>query len=247
MSSISAVVITKNEAENIKPCLLALMQVTDDIVVVDANSSDNTKAIAKELGAQVYTYEWQGYSKNKNYGNSRCQHDWVLSIDADEILSDELIATINQLEPQEGHVYSLDRITNYCGEWIKHSGWYPDWKIRLFNRQEIEWKGDFVHERLALSKQYKNIELQGKVYHYSYKSSDDHLERIERYAHLAAQELKSKNKNANFIKLYISPIFRFFRTYILKKGILDGKNGLIISRRNAYLVHRKYRILKGLK
>ncbi|RMF23241.1 MAG: glycosyltransferase family 2 protein, partial [Bacteroidetes bacterium] len=131
MSNISAVVITRNEERNIARCLEALRQVCTDIVVVDALSTDRTPDICRDCGVRLFQKEWENYSANKNFGNAQARHDWVLSIDADEVLSPELVATLQNLQPQTGCVYALDRLNNYCGVWVRHSGWYPNWKVRL--------------------------------------------------------------------------------------------------------------------
>jgi len=243
---LSAVVIVNNEEDNIKICLEALQKVTTDIVIVDSGSTDNTPAICEKMGARVFHYGWKGYAANKNFGATQCQNDWILSIDADEVLSEELIQKIKEISLQKNTVYSLDRITNYCGDWIHHSGWYPDWKPRIFNRNDVRWEGAYVHETLSMPSDFELQKLEGKLFHYSYKTSEDHLERIENYAELSAQKLKAAGKKSNFIKLYFSPLFKFFRTYIIKLGFLDGKSGWTISKRDAYLVWLKYQKLKGL-
>jgi len=244
MSKISAVIITKNEAHNIAKCLSALKPVVDDILVVDSFSTDNTKAIAEENGARVIQKEWEGYAKAKNFANSKAYHDWILSVDADEILSNELIQQLQTISLTAGTVYALDRINNFCGQWIKHSGWYPDWKIRLFDRNEVYWVGAYVHEKLKHPANYAVKKLSGKLYHYSYSSLEDHKKRIETYSQLAAEDMYANGKKASFIKMYLSPVSRFFKTLLLKRAFLDGKNGWIISKRNALLVYLKYKKLK---
>lgn len=241
---ISAVVITLNEASNIEACVKALRQVTDDVVIVDAYSADGTPALAEALGARVVQTEWVGYSHNKNLGNQAARHDWILSIDADEALSEELIQSLKALQPQAGAVYELDRLTNYCGKWIRHSGWYPDWKVRLFDRREVRWQGDYVHETLAVPKGFRTVRLKGKLLHYSYKTRSDHWQRIERYAALAAQEMHARGKRATWVKLYLSPAMRFLRTLLLNQAFLDGWAGWVISWSGARLVYRKYRKLR---
>lgn len=242
----SAVVITFNEAGNIEACLRALLQVTGDIVVVDAFSTDGTPALAESLGARVIQTEWKGYSQNKNLGNQAARFEWILSIDADEVLSEELIQTLNELDPRSGVVYALDRLTNYCGKWIRHSGWYPDWKVRLFDRRQVGWKGDFVHETLAIPEGFHTIRLKGKLLHYSYKTEEDHRQRTDRYAALAAKDLHARGKRATFVKIWLSPAFRFLRTLVFNLAFLDGKEGWRISLSGARLVHRKYRLLRDI-
>jgi len=143
-------------------------------------------------------------------------------------------------------VYEVNRLNNFCGQWIKHSGWYPDWKVRLFNRKDAYWVGAYVHEKLKFPKDHRVEQLQGYLFHYSYKTLEDHWNRIERYTTLAAEEMYTNNKPAYLTNIWISPIFRFLKTYILKAGFLDGKNGFIISKRNAALVHMKYQKLRAL-
>lgn len=246
-ANISAVIITKNEAEHIGRCIKALQAVTDDILVIDAYSSDQTVQIAQELGARVIQKKWVGYGHNKNIGNQLAHHDWVLSIDADEVLSAELIQSLQQLSLQNNMVYSINRLVNFGGQWIRHSGWHPDWKVRLFNRKIVQWDEQaLVHEQLIIPKNFNTKRLPGLLHHYSYKNDTDHWQRIEQYAQLAAQQLNRKGKKVSFIKLYLSPIARFFRTYFLKKGFLDGSIGWKISYRNAYLVYRKYNLLRAM-
>lgn len=240
----SAVLITKNEASTIADVLRPLQALTDDIVVIDSQSTDGTIAICEAHGARVIQYEWQGYSATKNFGHSQAKYEWILSVDADEVLSDELISSLKNIQLKDKTVYALDRITDLYGTWIRHSGWYPDWKVRLFQRDFVYWKGDFVHETLHVPSDFEEVKLEGKFYHYSYKNAEDHLQRIEKYAVLAAEEMHSKGKKATFVKLYLSPASRFIKTLILQGGFLDGKAGWIIARRNAYLVRRKYLLLR---
>lgn len=246
MNKISAVVITYNEASNIGPCVTALLKVVAEVLIIDSNSTDKTRSVAKKLGAKVVETKWLGYAATKNFGNSIATNDWILSIDADEILSDELIESLKSLYLDEQKVYALDRLTNFCGQWIKHSGWYPEWKVRLFHRSHTQWEGEFVHEQLAHDRPLSVQKIKGKLFHYSYKTLEDHWERIENYARLSALEMQSKGKESSFVKLWISPAVRFLKTFFLNMGFLDGKNGWIISVRNAKLVHLKYRILREL-
>lgn len=244
MNQFSAVIITLNEAENIIACLDALKKVSDDILVIDAKSEDETVTICKERGVRVFEKDWVNYSENKNFGNSLSKNDWIISIDADEVLSAELIETIQNLKPKNGKVYALDRISSYCGKWIQYGAWYPDWKVRIFNRKDVQWKGYFVHETLDIPSDFEIIRLKGKLWHFSYKSEEDFEKRLSTYSKLASEELFRKGKKANFLKLWFSPIIRFMRDYFLKKGFLDGKEGFVIARGNASVVYRKYQLVR---
>jgi len=246
MSNISAVVITRNEERNIARCLEALRQVCTDIVVVDALSTDRTPDICRDCGVRLFQKEWENYSANKNFGNAQARHDWVLSIDADEVLSPELVATLQNLQPQTGCVYALDRLNNYCGVWVRHSGWYPNWKVRLFDRRHVHWEGDYVHERLVWPPGTQILRLRGKLWHYTYAHPAEHDARIERYARLAARELFERGCRPGALKRLTAPAVRFLRTFIWKGGFLDGRVGWLLSCKNARLMRRRYELLEEL-
>ncbi len=247
MPKLSAVIITKNEATNIARCIQSLNGLVTEIIVIDAFSTDETVQIAKDLGARVIQKEWEGYSQNKNYGNQLAKNDWIISIDADEVITKDLNSHLQQLTLKENTVYSINRLNNYCGQWIRHCGWHPDWNIRLFNRKIAQWKGDFVHEKLAFSNKVKVVRLKGLLHHYSYQNSTDHWQRIENYAQLSARQLFQDGKKATLVKLWLAPVARIIRTYFLKLGCLDGKAGWTISKRTGYLVYRKYQLLKEMQ
>ncbi len=219
-SKISAVLISFNEEKYIGQCLKSLQEVADEIVVVDSFSTDKTKSICEEHGARFISREWQGYSATKNFANEQAKHDYVLSVDADEVLSDELISSIKEtkysgLSPLS--VYSFNRLNNYCGQWIKHAGWYPDTKVRLFAKQSTRWEGE-VHEKLVFAQNPSVVKLQGDLLHYSIESKQDHIQREKKYASLA-------KKYPNRFAAWMAAIFKFFKMYILKLGFLEGKLG----------------------
>ena len=183
---ISAVIITKNEAANIQRCIGALQQVVSEILIVDSYSTDQTVTIAEEMGVKVIQKEWKGYGPNKNFGNRLATYDWILSIDADEVLSAELIQTLQNLVLDQRQVYAVNRLVNYAGHWVYYSGWHPDWKIRLFHKSAVQWDEEaLVHEQLIIPTTKTVTPLEGVLYHYSYKSKADHWNRIEQYANLA--------------------------------------------------------------
>lgn len=246
MAGLSAVVITLNEEANIQACLAPLLLVADEVLVVDSHSTDRTREIAQQMGARVIETDWLGYSQTKNFANAQAKHDWILSVDADERLSPNLITSLKDFQAEDQTVYLLDRLTNFCGKWVYHSGWYPEWKVRIFNKKQVHWTGDFVHETLSIPADFRRIKIQGKLHHFSYQTDADHWARMERYANLSATEMHSKGKQVGPIRPYTSGLARFFRTYFLKKGFRDGLTGWKISTRNAWLAHRKYSLLRSL-
>ncbi len=243
---ISVVIITFNEEANIRRCIEAAWTVADEIVVVDSCSTDQTPEICKELNVNLFTRKWEGYSKTKNYGNQQAQHSYILSLDADEVISDELRQSIlNQKDTLSG-AYQFNRLTNYAGKWIKHCGWYPDTKIRLFPKGKARWEGDFVHETLVIDTELEIKHLQGDLFHYSYHSVSDHKIRIEKYSDLHAQKMYSEGKKAGLFKILFSPIAKFLNDYIFKAGFLDGKTGFTICMLSAKAVKLKYLKLKKM-
>lgn len=239
MRKLSAVIITYNEARNIKRCIASLQDVADEIVVVDSFSTDATPSICKGMNVQFYQREWKGYSKQKNYGNGLASNDWILSIDADEALSEELkSAILSEKATGKGYNYSFHRLTNYCGKWIHHSGWYPDTKVKMFNRTKDDWQGE-VHEKptVELSTVKK---LKGDLLHYSYHSVSDHVKRTDGYSTLGAKELFEKRKKASLLKLLFNPWLKFNKMYFIKLGFLDGMAGFTIALITAYGTFLKY-------
>ncbi len=244
--SISAVIITHNVADKIGRTIRALASVCDEVLVMDTFSDDGTVDICKGLGARVVDTDWSGFARTKNLGHATARHEWILSVDADEVVSPELSVQIAALIPERGKAYALDRITRLGNRWIRHSGWYPDWKVRLFHRDDARWEGDFVHEQLVLLPGTRIIRIPGKLWHYSYRDKADHLARIEKYAGLSARALYAEGRKSRWWLRYFSPLSRFLRTYLLKAGFLDGKAGWQISVRNAYMIYRRYELLDRL-
>jgi glycosyltransferase involved in cell wall biosynthesis len=248
MQSLSAVIITRNEARNIGPCLRALQGVCDEVVVVDAESTDNTRAIAEGHGARVTVRAWTDYSNQKNFANGLATHDLVLSLDADEVLSPELRASILEVKRDGAQgAYSMHRLTNYCGSWVRHGGWYPDTKVRLFDRRQARWEGAHVHETLALAPGTPITLLKGDLLHYSYHTIADHETRIERYSDLHARKMLAEGRQAGVVKLWLSPAAKFLQGYLLQGGFLDGRAGYDIARLSARAVHLKYAKLNALR
>ncbi len=240
MTKLSAVIITFNEERNIGRCLASLEGVADEIVVVDSLSSDNTREICESFEVKFFTEKWQGYSGQKNLANSLTVNDWVLSVDADEAVSEELKLSILKWKSSEKPGFArFNRLTNYGGQWIRHCGWYPDTKLRIFNKEQAYWKGD-VHEELKFDNSTKVEFLKGDLLHYSYYSVDEHVAQTNKFSTLAAQELVKKGKKISLFKIIVSPAAKFLRKYFLNLGFLDGYYGYFICRMAALQTFLKY-------
>jgi (heptosyl)LPS beta-1,4-glucosyltransferase len=244
---ISAIIITLNEERNIERCIRSLQSIADEIIVIDSNSTDRTAEICKELGVRFEKKDWIGYSETKNYANGLATHNYILSMDADEALDERLcneIAEIKKLgSPQ---IYSVSRLTNYCGKWIKHSGWYPDVKVRLFPKDSCCWQGEYVHEELSYPIDLDVIQLEGNLEHFSYYSFKGHRERADNYSRLTALKMHKAGRKASFLKPYLSAFVRFLSMYIFNLGFLDGKMGFKIAQISAQSNIFKYQELRRL-
>ena len=245
---ISAVIITKNEERNIRRCLESLRGVADDIVVVDSGSTDKTEEICNEFGVKFVHQDWLGYSEQKNFANNLAANDWVLSIDADEELSEPLRKSILELKNRQFAdevVFSMNRLTSYCGHWIRHCGWYPDRKIRIWNRKVGHWQGE-IHETIEFSVDVKEVLLKGDLLHYSFATAQDYENQMFKFAEMRGQHYFYKGrKNAGFM-MAVSPAFSFVQHYIFRLGFLDGADGLHICRIAAKANRLKYKKLKEL-
>lgn len=245
---LSSVIITFNEERNIGRCIDSLKAFSDEIIVLDSFSTDKTVEICKEKDVQIHQREWKGYSNAKNYLNQLAKNDFIFSVDADEAPDDELQkAILQEIENGLDGIYEVNRLTNYCGKWIKHSGWYPDKKIRIFQKSKSEWTGEFVHEELEIKGNPKKRELPGHLLHYSYYNKKEHRERADKYSYLTAEKMFNQGKRASFIKPYLSAAGRFIAMYIIKAGFLDGKAGFDIARISAASNIVKYQELRRLQ
>ncbi len=239
--TLSVVVITYNEEKNITRCLEAAQKVADEIIVVDSFSTDRTKEICLSYHVRFYEHPFEGYVKQKNFANSLASGTYILNLDADEVLSDELIQSILKIKENPTYEgYYLNRITNYCGKWIKHGGWYPDKKLRLWYAPKGRWEGINLHERLVLDENCKTTTLKGDLLHYSYYSIQQHLDQINRFTEIAAKTEAQHGRNINLLKLFVYPIWKFKRDYIFKLGFLDGYYGFIIAVLSAFASFVKY-------
>jgi len=231
---LSVVIITKNEEQNIDRCLRSLLTVADDIVIVDSGSTDKTEEISNHYRVNFIKAKWNGYSETKNFANKQAKYDWILSIDADEELSPELQRSIQVLKRiSDGINGKMKRLTNYCGTWIWHGGWYPDIKLRIFNRNQACWEGE-LHEKLVFSESQDEVLLDGKCFHYTVTTIWQHIEIINKYSSIWAEERYIKGRKASMIKVVFSPFVRFLKDYFFKKGVLDGFFGFVIAMNTSY-------------
>ena len=247
MTKISAIIITLNEERNIKRCVLAAQKVSDEVIILDSFSTDKTVEIAKELNYTVIQQKWLGFSAQKNKANAMASYKYILSLDADEEIGNELINSILK-EKQKGlsGAFSFNRLTNYCGLWVRYGGWYPDEKTRLFPKQDSNWKGEFIHELLELPNNCKTKRVNGNLNHYSYYSYAEHKNRAAKYSELHAKKMHFENKKHGPMKPYLSSFAKFISMYFISFGILNGKTGFIIAWVSAGATHNKYKFLSRL-
>ena len=244
---ISATIITLNEERNIERCIRSLQDVADEIIVLDSFSTDDTERICQSLSVRFEQRKWEGYSESKNYLNGLAKFDYILSVDADEALDDELKQAIIEVKKlNDPEIYSVNRLTNYCGKWIRHSGWYPDVKVRLFPAKGSHWDGAVVHEELVYPTNLEVQQLKGHLEHYSYYSFKGHRERADKYSALTAQKMHKKGKKASVLKPYLSALGRFVSMYFIKLGFLDGRMGFKIAWISAQSNVFKYKELRRL-
>lgn len=236
---ISATIITHNEERNL-PRAIESLRCCDEILVVDSGSTDRTVEIAAKFGARVLEANWRGYAGQKNYASDQALHDWVLSIDADEALSEDLEAEIWQLKKNGPafDAYTVPRLAQYLGKWILYSGWHPDRKIRLFDRRKARWVGDYVHESVVSHGRVG--ELAGNLLHFTCGSLSEHLKSMDRYTTLAAEEVVARKVRVGGRHLLFDPPWTFFKTFFLQQGFRDGIEGLTIAYMASLYTFLKY-------
>ena len=247
INKLSVVIITYNEEKNIARCINSVNQIADEIIVVDSHSIDKTKEIAIALGAKVIEHSFEGHIQQKNFALQQANYSWVLSLDADEALSEKLKNKIQEIKNNPtADGYTMNRLTYYCGRWIKHTGWYPDKKLRLVRKELAQWGGINPHDRLELINS-KNIKhINADILHYSYYSLFDHLYQLDKFTQISANELYKAKIKPNFWHFFIKPVHKFLNHYIYKAGFLDGYEGFQISIISAYGVFLKYAKLREM-
>jgi glycosyltransferase involved in cell wall biosynthesis len=236
---ITATIITCNEERNIARSIESL-RCCDEILIVDSGSVDRTVELATNLGARVVEANWRGYAGQKNWAAEQASNEWILSLDADEALSEALEAEIWNVKKSgpRADAYTMPRLARYLGRWIYHSGWYPDRKIRLYDRRKAKWFGEFVHESVKCEG--KVAHLQSNILHYTCDSLSEHLKTLDRYTTLAAQELAANKVPVPLWSLIFDPPWNFVRSYVFHRGFQDGLEGLIICYMSAFYTFLKY-------
>ncbi len=246
MNKLSAVIITYNEEKNIKNCISSLQKVADEIIVLDSFSTDKTEEICRKAGTEFHQHKFDGYGAQKNRAVQLASHDWILSLDADEVLSEELIEEIKifKQDKQPAENYRFNRLNFFCGKALRHV-WQPDYKTRLWKKNTSEWTDKNLHETFVPNKNTTIKTLKGNLLHYSFESINQHIAQINLFSEIAAKELFDKNKKAG-IKLFTSPITAFLKQYIFKGGFLDGYYGFIVAANSGFAKFAKYSKLKSL-
>ena len=245
MAKVTATIITLNEAAHIEACV-ASVAFADEILVVDSGSTDGTPDLARAKGARVIVRDWPGYANQKNFAAGEAANDWILSVDADERVTPELATEIKQTVAGNNGAagFRIPRVTFHLGRWIRTTDWYPDPQLRLYDRRRARWKPKTVHESVAADGEVGR--LQNDLQHFAYRDIGHHHLTMDRYTSLAAKEMAEAGRRASFLDLTLHPAAAFLRNYILRRGILDGVPGLIISSMNAYYVFLKFAKLRAL-
>ena len=244
---ISACIIAFNEENKIARAVNSVAW-ADEILVVDSNSTDQTRSIAESLGAKVLIKQWEGFSKQKQFAADRAAHDWIFSLDADECVTEELKLEILELknspETNLADGYRIPRLSFYMNRPIRHGGWYPDWQLRFFNRRKGKWKEVLVHESVQMNETAKVKKLRGDILHFSVENASHHHRMIgTRYAPLAAEQMFARGQKPSVYKIATVGLVTFLQTYLIKGGFLDGFPGFCIARFAAHHAFLKYLLL----
>lgn len=247
MHKLSAVIITFNEGNKIGRCLSSLLAVADEIVVVDSLSTDNTKEICHAYGVRFIEQPFLGYIEQKNFAVSQASHEFVLSLDGDEALSPELSSEILETKKSfQFDGYYVNRFNNFCGQWIQHSNWYPDRKLRLFRKGSGSWKGINPHDSFKMLPEATTSKLKGDLLHWNYATYQEFNLKTDHFSSISAQSYFELGKKAPVWRILLNPVWAFFKSYILRRGFLDGFNGFVICYQTANITFLKYSKLREL-
>jgi glycosyltransferase involved in cell wall biosynthesis len=252
MEKLSVVIICFNEEKNIGRCIDSVVNVADEILILDSYSTDQTVAIAESRGAIVKQEIFEGFIQKKNKAVELASHHFVLSLDADEALDPVLAGSIQQAKENNTHLaYRMNRCSNYCGKFIRHGSWYPDAKIRLFDRRVAQWGGTNPHDKIVLEEKVQVEQLKGDILHYSYDTISAHVIQNNKLSTLAAESLFAEGKRTNLFNILLRPYWAFFVSYIARAGFLDGLYGFVIAVQIAHMTFLKhiklYQLNKSVK
>src|SRR5450631_3542328 len=241
MEKLSVVIISFNEEKNISRCIDSVKDVADEILVLDSYSTDQTVAIAESKGAVVKQEVFQGFIQKKNKAVDLAKYDYVLSLDADEALDPVLAESILQTKQKFDFVaYRMNRCSNYCGKFIRHGSWYPDIKIRLFDRRKAKWGGTNPHDKIVLTNETITAHLKGDILHYTYNTIGEHVAQNNKLSTMAAESLFAKGKKTNLFNVFFNPFWAFFQCYFIRRGFLDGLFGLVIAIQVSHMTFLKH-------
>ena len=243
---VSVVIVTKDEETNISECIKSVLW-ADEILVVDSESKDRTCDISRGLGADVIERKWIGYADQKNYGIQKAKNKWILSLDADERISDNLMKVLVEILDKDSIYkgYKFPRKNIFFGKWLKNGDLWPDYQIRLFEKERASFNNRYVHESVQVDGQV--CKLDEPILHYSYDNVSEFFQRQKEYAILSAQESLKKKVSLNKTDIFFRPLWRFFRSYIIKSGWKDGLEGFIVSAGLAWYVFMRFAIILEFK
>jgi glycosyltransferase involved in cell wall biosynthesis len=247
MQKISAAIITFNEEKNIEKCLQSIVGIADEIIVVDSYSTDSTEIICNRYNVRFEKHRFSGFRDQKNHAVSLATHKYILSVDADEALSEDLRTSLLKLKENiEADGYMFNRLNNFCGQWIRHAGWYPDRQLRFFNKEKGLWGKFNVHERVEMVPGSKIGTIKGDLLHWTCTAKKDYTIKTEKYSDIAAFELHKAGKKAGFLSAVLHGAWRFISTYVIRRGFLDGRNGFFICSTDSCYTFMKYKKLRKL-
>ncbi|MBC7949410.1 MAG: glycosyltransferase family 2 protein [Chitinophagaceae bacterium] len=248
MQPLSVVIITYNEEQNIARCIDSVKSLADEIIVLDSYSTDNTVEIARSKGAVIHLEKFRGYIGQKNMAIQLASHNYILSLDADEALDVDLAdAILNEKNSLAHRAYSMNRCTNYCGRYIRHGLWYPDRKIRLFDRRIAKWGGLNPHDKIQLEGEFPIHHLPGDILHYSFNTVEDLVWQNNRLSSIAATSLYNNGSRSSWFKMLVRPAWAFINGYFFRRGFLDGADGVSIAVNTSHQVFLKYSKLHRLQ
>jgi glycosyltransferase involved in cell wall biosynthesis len=242
MRPLSVVIITLNEEKNIARCLESVKNLADEILVVDSFSTDATKSICIDHGVTFLEQSFLGYIEQKNFALGKAKYDFVLSLDADEALDETLCNSIAREKTSDFPVdaYTMNRLSYYCGKWIRHGTWYPDTKLRLLNRHKGNWGGTNPHDKLEMQNGIDAQHLKGDILHYTYYTMEEHMLQANKFSTIAAKAMNKQGKKSNWFKILVNPAIAFLTSFVIKGGFLDGFYGYCIARTHSFQTFQKY-------